>query len=91
MSCWEIASLVRRRRVSLHDEVRTWIARALAVDRVEVVQVDADVAVAAGSLNRDFPGDPADRIIYATAQALDAPLLTKDRRLRSYDRERTLW
>jgi PIN domain nuclease of toxin-antitoxin system len=91
MSCWEIATLVRRQRLRVHDDVRTWIARALAVDRVEAVPLDGDIALAAGSLDRAFPGDPADRIIYATARALQATLITKDRQLRRYDSELTLW
>jgi PIN domain nuclease of toxin-antitoxin system len=91
MSCWELATLVRRQRLRLHDDVRNWIARALAVDRVEAVPLDTDIALAAGALDRSFPGDPADRIIYSTARTLDATLLTKDRRLRRYDAKLTLW
>jgi len=91
ISCWEIATLVRRRRVRLDDEVQKWIARALAMERVETLNLSPGTAVAAALLGDDFPGDPADRIIFATAVAHDAVLLTKDRRLRGQDRERTLW
>lgn len=91
ISCWEVATLVRRRRLRLEGDVRTWVARALAVERVETLSLGAETAVAAALLGDTFPGDPADRIIFATAVAHDAPLLTKDRRLRAYDRTRTLW
>jgi PIN domain nuclease of toxin-antitoxin system len=91
ISCWEVATLVRLGRVKLGDEVRAWVRRALAVDRVEALGLGSDTAVAAALLPDGFPGDPGDRIIYATARAYDAPLLTKDRRLRAYDRTRTLW
>jgi PIN domain nuclease of toxin-antitoxin system len=91
ISCLELAGLARRGRVELEEDVDSWITRALALDRVEAVPLDVEIAVSAGSLDRAFPGDPADRIIYATARALQATLVTKDRRLRRYDAELTLW
>lgn len=91
ISVWEVGTLVRLGRVKLEDDVRGWVARALAVDRVVPLDLDPDSAVAAALLPDGFPGDPGDRIIYATARSHDAPLLTKDRRLRAYDRTRTLW
>ena len=42
-------------------------------------------------LDDPFPGDPADRMIYATARAEGADLVTRDRRLRDYDPRGTLW
>jgi PIN domain nuclease of toxin-antitoxin system len=77
--------------VELEGDIKSWVSRALAVDRVEGLAVEPDVAVAAGRLDRGFPGDPADRIIYATARSLNVPLVTKDRRLRRYDAKSTLW
>jgi PIN domain nuclease of toxin-antitoxin system len=40
-----------------------------------------------------FPGDPADRLIYATAIEQGVRLVTKDRRLRAHRHPRplTLW
>jgi PIN domain nuclease of toxin-antitoxin system len=91
ISCWELAMLVRLGRVELDRDIRTWIGVALADDRVESLQLEPRIAAEAGTLNDDLPGDPVDRIVYATARALAAPLLTKDRRLRAYDRGRTVW
>jgi PIN domain nuclease of toxin-antitoxin system len=91
ISCWELAMLVRLGRVELDRDARSWIALALREDRVETLPLEPEIAAAAGALDDDLPADPVDRVVYATARALEAPLLTKDRRLRSYDRERTLW
>jgi len=91
ISCWELAMLVRLGRVELDREVRSWIGLALADDRIEPIALDPEIATAAGSLNADLPGDPVDRIVYATARALGAPLVTKDRRLRAYDRGLAVW
>jgi len=51
----------------------------------------AEVAVSAALLGEAFPGDPADRIIYATASVLGAPLVTRDAALRAFDPVRTRW
>jgi PIN domain nuclease of toxin-antitoxin system len=45
----------------------------------------------AGSLLSPFPGDPADRIIYATTVAKDARLVTADRRIARHDPIRVVW
>jgi PIN domain nuclease of toxin-antitoxin system len=92
ISAWELAMLVRRRRISLDRDVSTWVRQALAPTRVRQHALTADVAVAAGLLDGgSFPGDPADRFIYATAQALRAPLVTRDEAIRSYDARATVW
>ncbi len=52
------------------------------------------IAVAAVSLSTTtFPGDPADRLIYATAVEHGWPLITKDQRLRDHRRPTpiTVW
>lgn len=51
------------------------------------------MAAAAAALPASFPGDPADRIIYATAAERGWPLVTKDRRLRGHrhPRQVTVW
>jgi PIN domain nuclease of toxin-antitoxin system len=91
VSCFELATLVRRGRLELDRPVREWIGYASGMRRVQMIPPSTEVAEAAGSIESAFPGDPADRLIYATAQALDARLVTKDRRIRAYDRERVVW
>jgi PIN domain nuclease of toxin-antitoxin system len=64
ISAWEVATLVRRRRISLDRDVATWVRQALASARVTPQLLTPDVAVAAGLLESDgFPGDPGDRLI----------------------------
>jgi PIN domain nuclease of toxin-antitoxin system len=92
ISAWELAMLVRRRRISLDRDVGAWVRQALAPARVQQHPLTADVAVAAGMLDGGgFPGDPADHFIYATAQALRAPLVTRDEAIRSFDARTTVW
>jgi PIN domain nuclease of toxin-antitoxin system len=40
---------------------------------------------------RPFPGDPADRLIYATAVEHGVKLVTKDQRLRMHNRSVAVW
>lgn len=91
MSCWELATLIRRGRLASSEPVADWIRKALAAPGAVALPLTAEVAVAAGLLGDEMPGDPADRLIYATARSTGATLLTRDRRLREYDPRGTLW
>jgi PIN domain nuclease of toxin-antitoxin system len=92
LSAWEIAMLVTRGRITLDREVSVWVGQALAHARVEPLAPDAEVAVAAGLLNaKSFPGDPVDRLIYATARSAGATLITRDRAILMFDPQGTLW
>jgi PIN domain nuclease of toxin-antitoxin system len=92
VSAWEIATLVRRRRISLDRDVAAWVRQALAFARVTPQLLTPEAAVAAGLLDGDgFPGDPADRVIYATARTHRALLVTRDDKIRSFDASNTVW
>jgi len=82
ISCFEASRLVARRRIALDRPAGEWIRQALAHARVRALALDARIAIVAGEIGERFPGDPADRVIYATAIAHRARLVTKDRRLR---------
>jgi PIN domain nuclease of toxin-antitoxin system len=91
IAAMEVAALVRRGKIMLGAGARTWVGQALALDRVLELPLTADVAIEAGSYGDDFVGDPADRIIYATAIVSGSKLVTRDRFLRTYDPVRTVW
>jgi PIN domain nuclease of toxin-antitoxin system len=92
ISCWEVAMLVARGRLALTLEVERWVAAALVLPRVVELQLDAGIATRAGMLDREaFPGDPADRIIYATALEQGARLISRDTDITDFDQARVLW
>lgn len=91
ISAMEVAALVQRGKVALDTGVAQWVSQALALERVVELPLTSEIAVEAGSLGDDFVGDPADRIIYATAIATGSKLVTRDRFLRRYDPARTVW
>jgi PIN domain nuclease of toxin-antitoxin system len=91
-SAWEVTMLVRKGRISLDRDVATWVRQALAIEPIVRIAPTAEIAVAAGLLDaEDFPGDPADRIIYATAKATGASLVTRDEALRRFDARTAIW
>ncbi|MCP9489735.1 MAG: PIN domain-containing protein [Solirubrobacteraceae bacterium MAG38_C4-C5] len=82
------ANVRPRGRVDLDPDVNSRIADPSAA----ALPVDPDVALAAARLPRDdFPGDPADRMIYASARVHGVPLVTRDGALRAFDPRGTLW
>jgi PIN domain nuclease of toxin-antitoxin system len=92
LSAWEVATLVARERISLDRDMGLWVRQALADARIESLAPTAEVAVAAGLLDsRNFPGDPVDRLIYATARSIGATLITRDEAIRAFDSTATLW
>ena len=91
-SVQEIAYRVARGRLTMDRPVETWIADALSVHEVRALAPTVSTALRAGSLDpAEFHGDPADRLIYATAVDQDALLVSADERLRSCDPARVVW
>jgi len=88
---FELAWLAERGRISTAVPIRSWLVD-LAKD-VRTVALTPSIAAAAAALPDTFPGDPADRVIYATAVEHGWRLVTKDRRLRDHPHPRplTLW
>ena len=75
---WEIALLQQKGRIALRGSVSQWRREQLAQGFVEL-PFDGDIGIRANRL-RTFHGDPADRII--TATALNGHrLLTGDERI----------
>lgn len=80
ISWFELAWLARRERIALAIPARSWLEGLSA--RVRTVGITPAIADAAVSLPSSFPGDPADRLIFATALESGWRLVSKDRRIR---------
>jgi PIN domain nuclease of toxin-antitoxin system len=83
ISWFELAWLARHERIVVRTPVRAWLSQLAG--RLRTVAITPAIAETAVSLPVSFPGDPADRLIYATAIERGWRLVTKDRRLRSHD------
>ena len=78
ISFWEITMLIAKGRITLALPPSAWRRDLLSLGLVEI-PVDGAIGIAAAQL--DLHGDPADRIITATAQMKGAVLLTADQPL----------
>ncbi len=88
---FELAWLARNERILLNVPIRSWLEGLAAQLRTfAITPAIADTAV---SLPSSFPGDPADRMIYATSVEHDLPLVTKDGAIRkhAHSRSRAVW
>ncbi len=87
VSVWEIGNLEARRRVRFHSNIEEWLHIAFTIGRLQLLPLDAQIALASSRLPGDLHRDPADRILVATARIHDLTLLTRDARLLDYGRE----
>ena len=87
ISIWEICMLDEKGRIRLGMDRMEWVRRALVDAEVHVVPLTPEIAVESTRLPGRFPGDPADRIIVASARILGVPVATRDRQVLGYARE----
>ena len=78
MSLWEAQMLSSKGRLSLDRPFATWLRQAAAPGVVALLALDVDVVLALDHLPQSFHGDPADRLIVATALTHGLPLATHD-------------
>ena len=79
MSFWEVAMWIRKRQMDFIEDVEAWRQHLLDDGLIEL-PVTGPIAAQAGLLP-DLHGDPADRIIIATALAGNHELATADRKI----------
>lgn len=82
ISLWEAHMLHARGRIELRVPFPQWLVEASGPEVVQVIPLDAEVVLALDDLPGAFHGDPADRIIAATARCRGMPLATWDKALR---------
>jgi PIN domain nuclease of toxin-antitoxin system len=82
ISLWEAQVLHAKRRLDLPLPFAEWLARATDDRMIFVLPLDVDVVLALDALPVSFHGDPADRLIVATARAHAMALATHDATIR---------
>src|SRR5689334_16981491 len=90
VSLWEAQMLHAKGRLNLDRSFDIWIREAAAAEVIRLFPLDIEVVIAVNALPRSFHGDPADRLIVATARAHDLPLATHDTAIRR-SRAATVW
>jgi PIN domain nuclease of toxin-antitoxin system len=84
MSVWEVAMLEARGRITLSRSVDEWLGSALKAPGLRLVELNPEIALESTRLPGEIHGDPADRIIIATARVLGATLVTCDDAILEY-------
>jgi PIN domain nuclease of toxin-antitoxin system len=89
ISLWELASLVARGRIRAYGTVDASVR--LLIEGTVVKPITPEIAALATQFPDDYPGDPADRLIGATARAEGLALITRDANIRKSPLLRTIW
>lgn len=89
MTLWELAYLFARGRIQGTGTVEASV-RAFS-EGIVVRPITAEIAVLATQFPDDYPGDPVDRLIGATARAEGLTLITRDENIRRSPLLRTMW
>ena len=84
ISVWEVAMLEARGRIGLSRPVDDWVHAALRAPGVRLLELSPEIAVESSRLPGDLHGDPADRILAASARVTGGMLATRDRALVAY-------
>ena len=86
-SAWELGLLVSRARLRLERPVATWFEDYVTKGRITLAGISSRILVDSSFLPGISPADPADRIIIATARAMNLSIVTRDHRILAYASE----
>ena len=89
ISIFEICNAVRRDRLRLAIPLDRWLTLAVG-SGVVILPIEPSIAALAGSIEWAH-GDPADRILVATALHHGIPLLTADKQIRNSGLVEVVW
>ena len=80
VSVGELVVLLRKGRLTLPNDIATWVANTMQDLQLTEAPLTVEVALTIGSI--DFPhGDPADHFLAATAKVFALTLVTADENL----------
>jgi len=89
ITAYEVAWQIASGRIQGYGTVETSVLRFL--EGVTMRPITPEIAALAAQFPEDYPRDPADRIIGATARAEGLTLITRDERIRRSPLIRTVW
>jgi len=87
ISLWEVAMLVSKGRLKLSENTLEWINNASSAPGLSIQPLTPEIAFESTILPDNFHGDPADRLIVATARVRNATLLTFDQEIIKYSKK----
>lgn len=86
ISYWEVAVKAAKGKLTLSVDASVWLSRASAAPGIRFLPIDRDVLLLSTRLAGAVHSDPANRMLIATAQLNNVPLVTADKLLIEYAR-----
>jgi PIN domain nuclease of toxin-antitoxin system len=84
ISIWEISMLEAKGRIILSQPITDWVKQTLLSPGIQLAPLTPEISIESSNLPDNFHGDPADRIIVATARIENLMLITKDKKILAY-------
>ncbi len=91
ISIWEIAMLIKRKRLVLDATASGFINLLLQSRNYFIQEITPDIAELSVNFGSEINNDPADRLIAATSILGNAPIVTADENLRGATMVETIW
>lgn len=88
ISIWEVGMLAEKRRITIDMDCMDWVTQALSQPGIALAPITPQIAIESCRLPGQIHGDPADRLLLATAHYENAVLITCDSKLLEYGNER---
>jgi PIN domain nuclease of toxin-antitoxin system len=88
MSIWEIGMLVDKKRIEIEMNVLDWVGQVLEIPGVQLCPITPQIAIQSTKLPSKIHGDPVDRLLIATAYEEDAILVTCDKKILDFGKEK---
>lgn len=89
-TCWEVALLHKRGRLSLPVSSERFLEKAIARHGIHEISVSRATVLASVALP-DIHRDPFDRVLIAEAQLRGCPIVTRDETIASYPGVSVIW
>ena len=86
-SVWELGSLVAKGRLRLSAPVINWFEGFRQRSGADIADLSPQILAASSFLPGQPPADPANRVLIATARAMDLILITRDQAILDYGQE----
>lgn len=84
ISIWEVGMLIEKKRLELTMDRMSWVELALEKPGIQVAALSPSIALQSTQLPEAVHGDPADRMLIATAREQRATLVTCDQKILTF-------
>ena len=91
ISIWEIAMLIKRKRLVVDISTSGFISLLLQSRNFHVQDITPEIAEMSVNFGSQINNDPADRLIAATSILRNAPIITTDQNIRDASMVETIW